>query len=77
MKARSRRYLTIDDLLANARQLNGWNGPYITEAQTINPWGHRYIIRNPGKHSKIDVISLGADGREGGTGRNADIGNWQ
>jgi len=68
---------SIDDLLANARQLNGWKGPYLSEFQAKNPWGLRYIIRYPGKHSEIDVISLGADGLEGGTGYNADIGNWQ
>ena len=30
-----------------------------------------------GQHGELDVISLGEDGREGGSGRNADIGNWQ
>ena len=68
---------SVDDLLNNARQLEGWKGPYLTEAQSRNSWGHRYVIRAPGLYGDLDVVSLGADGREGGSGRNADIGNWQ
>ncbi len=36
-----------------------------------DPWGGDYIyINNDGK---IDIISLGADGKEGGSGENKDI----
>ena len=68
---------SIDELLTNTRQLKGWRGPYITEQQSKDRWGYRYIIRSPGLHGDLDVISLGADGLVGGTDRNADIGNWQ
>ena len=69
---------SVNDLLNNARQLEGWKGPYLTEAQSRNSWGHRYVIRAPGLDgSDLDVVSLGVDGREGGSGRNADIGNWE
>ncbi len=66
---------SIGDLYNNARKLSGWNGPYITEQQSKDPWGHSYIIRVPGLHSALDVISLGADGLADGVGTNADIGN--
>ncbi|MBV61136.1 type II secretion system major pseudopilin GspG [Abyssibacter profundi] len=42
-----------------------------------DPWGNDYLYLSPGSKSDIDVYSLGADGRPGGDGANADIGNWQ
>jgi len=36
-----------------------------------DPWGNNYIYVN--NNGKIDIISLGADGKEGGTGENKDI----
>jgi len=41
-----------------------------------DPWGHTYQYSNPGQHSQVDVFSLGADGQQGGTGSNKEIGNW-
>jgi general secretion pathway protein G len=41
-----------------------------------DPWGRDYRYESPGKHGQYDIYSLGADGVEGGTGENADIGNW-
>ena len=42
-----------------------------------DPWGREYLYLHPGAHGDIDVYTLGADGRSGGDGENADIGNWQ
>ena len=42
-----------------------------------DPWGNPYQYAFPGKHGPFDIFSFGADGREGGEGENADIGNWQ
>lgn len=42
-----------------------------------DPWGRAYQYLVPGVHGQFDVFSLGADGRPGGTGADADIGNWQ
>ena len=36
-----------------------------------DPWGNDYIYVN--QNGKIDIISLGADGKEGGSGENKDI----
>lgn len=42
-----------------------------------DPWGNPYQYINPGAHGEIDVYSFGADGKQGGTGLDTDIGNWQ
>jgi len=41
-----------------------------------DPWGRPYLYLSPGLHGDMDVYTLGADGLQGGTGKNADIGNW-
>ena len=41
-----------------------------------DPWNRPYEYLNPGQNGEIDIYSLGADGRPGGEGDNADIGNW-
>lgn len=52
-----------------------WNG-YLDKLPK-DPWGNSYQYLNPGKHGEVDIVSLGADGREGGEGENADIGSWE
>ena len=42
-----------------------------------DPWGNAYQYTNPGARSEIDVFSYGADNKPGGTGFDADLGNWQ
>jgi general secretion pathway protein G len=41
-----------------------------------DPWGNPYLYLSPGLHGDMDVYTLGADGLQGGDGKNADIGNW-
>lgn len=41
-----------------------------------DPWGRDYLYLNPGQHGEIDVFTLGASGQAGGSGVNAEIGNW-
>ena len=42
-----------------------------------DPWGNEYQYQIPGTHGgEYDVYSLGADGKPGGDGYDADIGNW-
>ena len=38
-----------------------------------DPWGNPYVYRNPGENGPYDILSLGADGEEGGEGADADI----
>jgi general secretion pathway protein G len=52
----------------------GWNGPYLKSGTVPrDPWGTPYFYRSPGQQGPYDLISYGADGREGGTGPAADI----
>ncbi|WP_169802964.1 type II secretion system major pseudopilin GspG [Thauera butanivorans] len=50
--------------------------PYV-ERLPADPWGNPYQYLNPGINGEVDVMSLGADGRSGGEGFDADIGSWQ
>jgi len=45
------------------------------ESETLDPWGHSYVYRNPGKHNttKYDIFSMGPDGLPDTAD---DIGNW-
>ncbi|PTW61051.1 general secretion pathway protein G [Breoghania corrubedonensis] len=54
-----------------------WNGPYLKQASALtDPWNRPYRYRYPGQHVEFDVYTLGRDGLEGGTGEDADVGNW-
>jgi len=50
--------------------------PKYIEHLANDPWGNPYLYLSPGLHGDMDVYTLGADGLQGGTGINADIGNW-
>lgn len=55
-----------------------WRGPYLKKKLVPkDPWGNDYQYAAPGKHGPYDIISLGADGKEGGEGDNQDITNWE
>ncbi len=51
---------------------------HLKEKDTKDPWNNPYIYRFPGENepSEFEITSLGADGKEGGTGVNADINSW-
>ncbi len=53
-----------------------WKGPYLDRLPK-DPWDHPYQYQQPGQHGDIDIYSYGADGRPGGDGDDADIGNWE
>ena len=52
-------------------------GGYL-EQKTIplDPWGNPYLYISPGVYGDFDIVCYGADGREGGEGKDADIQNW-
>jgi len=55
---------------------NNWKeGGYIDKIPK-DPWGSNYVYISPGVHGDYDLYSYGADGEEGGEGRNADIQSW-
>ena len=41
-----------------------------------DPLANPYLYLNPGNNGEIDIYTLGRDGRPGGEGLDADIGNW-
>jgi general secretion pathway protein G len=53
-------------------------GGYLEQSRIPDdPWGVPYIYVSPGVYGDLDILSLGADGEEGGEGNDADIGNWE
>lgn len=55
---------------------NNWKeGGYIDKIPK-DPWGSNYVYISLGVHGDYDLYSYGADGEEGGEGRNADIQSW-
>jgi general secretion pathway protein G len=52
-----------------------WKGPYLDDAVPLDPWGQPYQYQVPGDEGRpFSITSLGADGRPGGEGNDADIG---
>jgi general secretion pathway protein G len=65
---------------ATGRPATNWReGGYLEKGSIPkDPWGNEYLYLSPGVHnSDFDIWSYGADGEEGGTGEDADVGNWE
>jgi general secretion pathway protein G len=55
-----------------------WNGPYLRKSKVpLDPWNQEYKYTSPGEHGKFDIVSLGADGKEGGDGEDKDLNSWE
>lgn len=64
----------LNALVQRPSGINAWNGPYLkTDRVPLDPWGQPYIYRFPGRRAAFDIISLGADKREGGEGEDQDV----
>lgn len=57
--------------------LDKWDGPYLRKDVPLDPWDRPYVYRFPGQHGDFDVLSLGADGEEGGEAEATDIVSWK
>lgn len=55
----------------------GWNGPYLKSDVPLDPWNREYHYKYPGERGELDIFSYGQDGRAGGEGEDADVGNWK
>lgn len=66
---------SLDFLLRAPTGVEGWKGPYISNADMLkDPWGRTYLLVVPGeKNPDFDIVSYGADGKPGGTDEDADI----
>ena len=52
-----------------------WRGPYLDDKLPLDPWGNPYQYSIPGADGQpFALYSLGADGKRGGDGIDADIG---
>jgi len=60
----------------NALTASGKGGKSYLDALPKDAWGGDFIYLSPGVHGDVDILSYGADGKAGGTGFDADIGNW-
>jgi general secretion pathway protein G len=66
----------LASLVAKPGGLDKWNGPYVKDPAILkDPWGNDFRYTSPGSAKPFDLVSLGADGKEGGEGENRDIGN--
>ena len=64
-----RRYPTAEEGLAAVQ-------PYLKKTLPTDPWGRPYVYRANGtKNGEFEVVSLGRDGKAGGSGEDADITN--
>lgn len=57
---------------------DNWAGPYLHKDTPKDPWGYDYEYTSPAPDgSPYGIRSFGADGAEGGEGKNADIKSWE
>lgn len=57
--------------------IRNWKEGGYVQKLSKDPWGNAYQYLSPGtRGGAYDLYSLGADGRPGGEGADADIGNW-
>jgi len=76
------RYPTTEEglniLSIKSSSLKHWNGPYLTKKLKADAWDHAYVYKVPGKDgNEYTLLSYGADGKEGGSDKNADISVWE
>lgn len=57
---------------------DNWSGPYLYKDAPKDPWGneYEYIVPSP-EGFGYGIRSFGADGKEGGEGKDADIKSWE
>ena len=55
-----------------------WNGPYLEKDVPLDPWENPFEYTVPGPNGlPFGIRSFGADGLEGGEGKNKDISSWE
>ena len=64
---------SLDDLVTEPGNSNGWLGPYAKAGELKDPWNHAFEYRVPGDGKAFDLICLGKDGKPGGSSVDADI----
>ena len=68
----------LQALISAPAGVANWNGPYWKKSTLPkDPWGNEYKYVAPGSKGPYDIVSLGADGKEGGEGADKDISSAQ
>ncbi|HWE00781.1 MAG TPA: type II secretion system major pseudopilin GspG [Tepidisphaeraceae bacterium] len=76
--AASGRYPTNEEGIAALAQKTDKSPEPLLKEMPIDPWGRPYQYNQPGRNGEpYEVVSFGADGREGGEGADADIYSWK
>ena len=53
-----------------------WKEEGYLDKDPKDPWGNPFVYLSPGLHKEFDLESYGADGVDGGEGKDADVENW-
>ena len=68
----------LQALISAPAGVANWNGPYWKKSTVPkDPWGNEYRYASPGIQGPYEIVSLGADGKEGGEGPDKDISSAQ
>lgn len=67
--------LGLAALVAAPAGAKRWRGPYLNKPELpLDPWDNAYVYLSPGPGgTPYQLLSYGADGREGGEGEDSDI----
>jgi general secretion pathway protein G len=52
---------------------SNWRGPYLRKAIPTDPWGRPYQYVAGSGSMGFNIVTLGRDGKQGGSGEDADI----
>ncbi|HEX4332973.1 MAG TPA: type II secretion system major pseudopilin GspG [Usitatibacter sp.] len=64
---------SLQSLVKQPPGIDKWNGPYAKDTDLKDAWGNDYRFTIPGTNKPYDLVSLGADGKDGGEGENRDV----
>ena len=55
-----------------------WKGPYLRQNIPLDPWKRPFVYISPGvsNPTAYDLYTLGKDGKNGGSGEDADVTSW-
>ena len=67
----------LEALIVQPAGQEKWKGPYLNRDLPKDPWDNPYVWHNPARDADatydVEILSLGADGQLGGTGKNKVI----
>lgn len=64
----------LQALIEQPADAPGWDGPYLKKRESlVDPWRRPYGYARPGRVSDYEVLSFGADGKQGGVEEAGDV----